>query len=72
MQYVPPYYFSHTGGITEGPFCQPCWDEKKIESPLQTRRQGAWTCYVCKKSFFDGNYVPDPPKPMRARRSTFG
>ena len=61
MEFEAPYYWSVEGDKKEGPFCQPCWDEKKIESRLYSRQTGRWTCLVCQKVVYDKNYQPPPP-----------
>lgn len=65
MKFEAPYYWSVDSGNKEGPFCQPCWDEKQISARLYTRTQGSWTCLVCSKTVRDSTYEDPPTQPRR-------
>lgn len=69
MKFDAPYYWNVAeGGDRDGPFCQPCWDEKKLAVRLYggASDDGHWVCKVCNKQFRDSSYVPpDRPAPRR-------
>lgn len=55
-----PYYFLVDGKEKDGPFCQPCYDDKKRLIRLQGGVGGQWYCLICNKGFEDSNYISRP------------
>lgn len=63
MKFEVPYYWNLDSGKRDGPYCQPCWDEKRLAARLYSLGNGSWTCKVCNKGFRDGSHRPPPPLP---------
>lgn len=59
MKFEAPYYWNVNAiGERDGPFCQPCWDEKKSAIRLNGRGNGCWKCMICEKFFTDSSHIP--------------
>jgi hypothetical protein len=56
MQYESPYYWHVEGEKRDGPFCQPCWDQKRLAIRLYSNTPGYWSCQVCNNNVMDKNY----------------
>lgn len=68
LMYEAPYYFRIIDDQKEGPYCQGCYDSKKLLIRLQSgSSQGYWKCNTCKTSFKDSSY--QAPGPIRITRA---
>lgn len=54
-----PYYFLKSDELTDGPFCQQCYDNERKLIRLITNgyANGVWVCHTCKNSVTDDSYV---------------
>ena len=58
LRYESPYYWLKTQEKKEGPYCQACYDKERKLIRLQDRKDGRWTCVVCKVTYYDKSYRP--------------
>lgn len=54
-----PYYFITSNDTQDGPYCQKCYDSKKLLMRLQGE-DGWWQCHECKSTYTDDSYDNRP------------
>lgn len=67
---VPYYWRESANGVSDGPFCQHCYDTQKKIIRLQEGRIGSWTCHSCKNGVKDSSYTPPQSVSLVRRRNS--